>query len=103
MQDSLQRYTRHLICSRSICIRSLSSVTLSSRSAIESIYIKRDHFGTKKKTIFKAPPSPFQYLGRAWGESKGPIGTFQDLYVAPKGAFECLFGGLELIKCAIYL
>jgi len=57
----------------------------------------------KKKTIFKAPPSPFQYLGRAWGESKGPIGTFQDLYVAPKGAFECLFGGLKLIKCAVYL
>ena len=69
----------------------------------ESIYIKRDHFGTKKKTIFKAPPSLFQYLGRAWGESKGPIGTFQDLYVAPKGAFECLFGGLKLIKCAVYL
>ena len=71
--------------------------------AKESIYIKRYHCGTKKKTIFKAPPSPFQYLGRAWGESKGPIGTFQDLYVAPKGAFECLFGGLELIKCAVYL
>jgi hypothetical protein len=73
------------------------------RIAWESIYIKRDHFGTKKKTIFKAPPSPFQYLGRAWGESKGPIGTFQDLYIAPKGAFECLFGGLKLIKCAVYL
>ena len=70
--------------------------------ATESIYIKRYHFGTKK-TILKAPPSPLQYLGRAWGESKGPIGTFQDLYVAPKGAFECLFGGLKLIKCAVYL
>ena len=77
--------------------------TVSVRRTPESIYIKRYHFGTKKKTIFKAPPSPFQYLGRAWGESKGPIGTFQDLYVAPKGAFECLFGGLELIKCAVYL
>ncbi len=36
----------------------------------------------KKKNDFQRPPGPFQYLGRAWGESKGPKGTFQDLHVA---------------------
>ena len=59
-----------------------------------------------KQNDFQSPPTPFQYLGKAWGKSKGRIvyqlASFRTpIYVAPKGAFECLFGGLKLVKCAV--